>query len=1209
MVEILLEQSGCCSFLPGTKALLLYLMMSCAEFSQSDHAEGEQDEAAKESLLEKVGRMIGRLWQGSDRDANCTCQRQVKEMLLDLIPISLYLLLKKEGAASFVRVLCSERIDVSTLWTKSMREKLSHALRAHLSLVLHEEEEGSDSFAKIQKIVYEEHDDSDWLGGEDFGYYLSHLESSSSMVSPTDIVQFRQLILQRLADDSTDLSNQAILLSLLANIMEQSHSLPRVNVEASDESEAVKHNNASSTLRFVEFEILAGLLKKGTSQPDEGSEGAAGEERLWEGRGSLSRERVMVQMNAMRVCRWMVNSSPDGDVSVSECLQLGIADFVESVLKQCVSCLFLPRQSEAGGTAQPDGVEAAGSGRAGGGEAAGAAATNLSGSDCVIQLTLAAIRFASDISRYPAGLTRWEREQRIVPLLLLCVQSDRADVIQAAIECMGHVCSSQSLHAALIRGHFHLLLLRQLLRDVFAMTEGAGEVADSIASIRTRCLSTCQALYSFAYGQHNTQEIQEELTCLLTAPMLERLDSAAEFLGIFAAEHRTPDLVWGSCNRQELRTLIKQTFKHLNVTSPQLNEQPPSWTFSAGSPSCSEQAAGMSIELSKFSYSNICNLTRVGGIYVEIFNEQPNWPLEDSAVLLGKLFDAIAHGVEGKETTDEQKVEAMRAALNIAKRLPSSSVLSSPTRIVLLADLLPAQEEFLVLGEGAEAGSERSGSVYNKWQLFVLVLELLTVGSRDSRAVKIISEQGVAQRLLEYLDTSLGIFFPSLNEDDDMQIVMVRIDHSLSSQELLECLEKVVVSVLRCLKQVSKFLPSQFRRLAQESYFTILLLFLLQDSVSMSLREEAAASVSEICTTENRDRVKEFLEQICPPHLVRELTSPPMHENQFRQIVSAVDRHVKTEESEWGRRDHQEVLKFLKRSRQSFSWEVSRLKYLDLQESRRVGEYLIDNLNMLLKEGKEQSQLIRDASAFFRLCSEEVKHRTDNSEEIADWPDGCERLKQVLEALGWLARGGLVPRSLWDEKAICLVPSLMKVLSAMSRSSRPIRPSQLRQIMRVLLPAVSCEGVSEFFRIPDNLRSLIWMAMEGSRHEDAAGEEALAASVHILAAVMRENSSIVELVLQDSVMLAQLKAMAEQRDPNVLHLMGEMLAHPSMGEAVRLAIPERTFWDRVEEASPMVGWDSPAFKRIRSEVLPSLVWRAVPEEEEEEKDEATEEEK
>ena len=103
----------------------------------------------------------------------------------------------------------------------------------------------------------------------------------------------------------------------------------------------------------------------------------------------------------------------------------------------------------------------------------------------------------------------------------------------------------------------------------------------------------------------------------------------------------------------------------------------------------------------------------------------------------------------------------------------------------------------------------------------------------------------------------------------------------------------------------------------------------------------------------------------------------------------------------------------------------------------------------------------------------------------------------------------------------------MKVLSAMSRSSHPIRPSQLRQIMRVLLPAVSCEGVSEFFRIPDNVRSLIWMVMEvkgrrlrrcwlssyawqGSRHEDAAGEEVLAASVHILAAMMRENSSIVE---------------------------------------------------------------------------------------------------
>eukprot|EP00960_Hanusia_phi_P016919 498085-Hanusia_phi.AAC.1 len=76
---------------------------------------------------------------------------------------------------------------------------------------------------------------------------------------------------------------------------------------------------------------------------------------------------------------------------------------------------------------------------------------------------------------------------------------------------------------------------------------------------------------------------------------------------------------------------------------------------------------------------------------------------------------------------------------------------------------------------------------------------------------------------------------------------------------------------------------------------------------------------------------------------------------------------------------------------------------------------------------------------------------------------------------------------------------------------------------------------------------------KGSRHEDAAGEEALAASVHILAAVMRENSSIVEVaegqLTSERPELTRLQAMAEQRDPNVLHLMGEMLAHPSMGEA------------------------------------------------------------
>uniref|UniRef100_A0A7S4N0A5 DnaJ homologue subfamily C GRV2/DNAJC13 N-terminal domain-containing protein n=1 Tax=Guillardia theta TaxID=55529 RepID=A0A7S4N0A5_GUITH len=1097
IVEILLQQSGCCSFLPATKSLLLYLLINCVDFSRSIQSGSEQGEAVKDSLLEKAGKMIGQMWEGSENNNSCTCKIEVQETMLDLIPISLFLLLKKEGATSFVRTLSSERKDVSILWTRSMRERMSQALKLHLCRTLREEQEGKIGFERMPKIVYNEHIESDWLGCEDFGYYLSHLESSSSMVSPTDIVQFRQLILQRLADASTGLSTQAILLSLLANIMEENHVLQfEEDAHAVKQSEETEEAGKEDSSRFAEFKILAGLLKEDAMYQEEAGRGGGG------GNRSPSRERMMVQMNVMRVCRWMVKASPDSSSTVSStvslCIQLGIADFVDSVLKQCISCMFVSRKP---------GEET----NVLGGSTAGDSVDSQSESDCILQLTLAAIRFASDFARYPEGLNRWEREQGIVHVLLLCLQSDHSDIIQAAIECMGHVCSSQLLHAALIRGHFHLLLLRQLLRDVFAMTDGADRVTVSIVSIRTRCLSTCQALYSFAFGKHNTQEIQEELVCLLTAPMLERLDSAAEFLGIFAAEHRTPDLVWGSCNRRELRSLVKKTFKHLNVTSPQINEQPPSWPSLTGSPSVSEESASMSNDIAKFSYSNICNLTRVGGIYIEIFNDQPNWPLEDPATLLGKLFDAMAHGVEGNEMTDNQKVEAMKAALNIAKRLPSSSVLSSPTRIVLLADLLPAQEDFweqeVLSGDQGSEGTS-ANSKQGKWKLYVLVFELLAVGSQDSRAAKILCEQGVAQRLLGFLNASLGIFSPSLCLDESHQAEAF--DSSASCRELKDCLESVVVSTLRCLRQVSRFLPSQFRRLCQESYLTVLLLLLFKDSIPMSLRAEAASSISEFCTSENAERMKEYLKMVCPRHLVSELARPRKEDNQILHVVLAVDQDVKTEESEWNRDDCQEVLTFLCESRQNFSWEISRLSYLEKQESRRVGDYLIDNLNILLKEGKDQSQLIKDPASFFRICSEEVKHNTDTNEAIAEWPDGCERLKQVLESLGWLARGGLVPRSVWDEKAICLVPSLMKVLSAMSRSSHPIRPSQLRQIMRVLLPAVSCEGVSEFFRIPDNVRSLIWMVMEGSRHEDAAGEEVLAASVHILAAMMRENSSIVE---------------------------------------------------------------------------------------------------
>lgn len=132
----------------------------------------------------------------------------------------------------------------------------------------------------------------------------------------------------------------------------------------------------------------------------------------------------------------------------------------------------------------------------------------------------------------------------------------------------------------------------------------------------------------------------------------------------------------------------------------------------------------------------------------------------------------------------------------------------------------------------------------------------------------------------------------------------------------------------------------------------------------MSLRAEAASSISEFCTSENAERVKEYLKMVCPRHLVSELARPRKEDDQILHVVLAVDQDVKTEESEWNRDDCQEVLTFLCESRQNFSWQISRLSYLDKQESRRVGDYLIDNLNILLKV--DQPQLLSSLALY--LC-------------------------------------------------------------------------------------------------------------------------------------------------------------------------------------------------------------------------------------------------
>ncbi len=59
-------------------------------------------------------------------------------------------------------------------------------------------------------------------------------------------------------------------------------------------------------------------------------------------------------------------------------------------------------------------------------------------------------------------------------------------------------------------------------------------------------------------------------------------------------------------------------------------------------------------------FSNLRGLTRVGGVYIEVLNRDPSWQVDDPASLLGKLFDAIAHGVDGRPSSMQQRKEALQ---------------------------------------------------------------------------------------------------------------------------------------------------------------------------------------------------------------------------------------------------------------------------------------------------------------------------------------------------------------------------------------------------------------------------------------------------------------------------------------------------------------------------------------------------------------------
>ena len=393
-----------------------------------------------------------------------------------------------------------------------------------------------------------------------------------------------------------------------------------------------------------------------------------------------------VLLHTVRVWQWTITPASTGGStsaaaaaaaaeSVGSAIALGVPDCVEAILRWSLAGIFfLPDETVLETGAAP-----------------GAVPHPLAP---LLPLALACVRFCEELLRSAAGLARLERlhtrgqmggeeeggdrgpgvqdeggeagdeaEGRggalaqgrgggdLVEIVLVCLQCDKSAIIEAGTACVSRLCASAHVHAALLAGHVHLLLLRQLLRDVHCMMDGGGgggAVGHHV--VRRRSLATVQALGQFVklltarraadggvrggLGQGVVvvpDSTERELSALLTWPMLERLAVPDDFLALFAGETRTPEIVWGDVNRRELAVAIKTAFRNIHVTSPKTPGGPsgaPPWH--AGGDAGSNQsmvAAGAGAVgagalprqwLDDFCFSNVRGLTRVGGIYIEV---------------------------------------------------------------------------------------------------------------------------------------------------------------------------------------------------------------------------------------------------------------------------------------------------------------------------------------------------------------------------------------------------------------------------------------------------------------------------------------------------------------------------------------------------------------------------------------------------------------
>ncbi|KAH9635852.1 hypothetical protein HF086_002412 [Spodoptera exigua] len=174
--------------------------------------------------------------------------------------------------------------------------------------------------------------------------------------------------------------------------------------------------------------------------------------------------------------------------------------------------------------------------------------------------------------------------------------------------------------------------------------------------IANQLAKQCVVALAAMYGPHTTpspldENIQNSLHLLLTPYLCGRLaePDQHELLKTLTSNWRTPYLVWDNSTRAELKDVLRKS-------RPLMEDEGPI--------------------IEPFTYSAHEGLVSVGGVYIDIYNEQPDFPIENPQQFILELLKFIQEETQNDMTPErvQQVTYALTALANVIIKNPGTEI-------------------------------------------------------------------------------------------------------------------------------------------------------------------------------------------------------------------------------------------------------------------------------------------------------------------------------------------------------------------------------------------------------------------------------------------------------------------------------------------------------------------------------------------------------